>query len=167
MVQASAAPVAATTWHVGKWGLWGWLETFFRLLGAVAGAAALAGPLVGNGLTVGGNPRLLGIALLALLTLVMLFVIIVRVRQHEVISIMFAVANAIGHVALLSALLLVPASLMTALLFGGFQVLGLAAKALFLRSSGYTEMGASSQSMQVANLGLLAMYAVFTLLMLV
>jgi hypothetical protein len=164
MTNTVSMPTAS--WHVGKWGLWGWLETFLRLLGAVAGCTALAGVFAGGGLTVGGNPYLLEIALLSLLSLAMLFIIVVRVRQHEVISLMFAVVNAVGHVALLSALLLVPLSLTAALLFGGFQVLGLAAKAIFLRKTGYTEMSASSSSMQVANVVLLMLYAAFTLLLL-
>jgi hypothetical protein len=154
-----------SSWHVAQWGLWGWVETILRLIGAFAGIAALAGPFAASGLTLGGNPRLLGIALLVLLILASLITLVIRLRQREIISVGFAILNAAGHLALLWALLQIPASLTTALLLGIFQALGLVAKAIFLRSTGYTEMGANSQAMQGANFALLAMYIVFTVLM--
>lgn len=154
------------SWHTARWGLWGWVETILRLIGAFAGIAALAGPFTASGLTIGGNPRLLGIALLVLLTLATLITLVIRLRQREIISVLFAILNAAGHLALLWALLQIPASLTTALVLGVFQALGLVAKAIFLRSTGYTEMGATSQSMQAANFVLLAMYAAFIVLML-
>jgi hypothetical protein len=97
---------------------------------------------------IGGNPHLLAVALLALMTLAAFFQLFVRFIQKETLSFVFAVLNALGHLALLIALLRVPTSMTLAVVFGLMFVLGQAAKIRFLSLTGYTEGGSDVQQMK-------------------
>jgi hypothetical protein len=133
-------------WHSLEWGTWGWIETILKLIGIVAAYilfAQTSGPLV-----IGGNPHLLAVILLVLMTLATLFALVVRYVQKETLSFVFAVLQALGHLALLIAVLRVPSSMTLAVLFGLMFVLGQAAKLRFLSVTGYTEGGSDVQSMK-------------------
>lgn len=153
------------TWHVDRWGVWGWIETVLKLIGLGAGLLAFFGSLSTTaGFMLGDNPNLAAVIVLALLTVASLGVLFVRYQQREVISMAFAVAQVLGHVGLLVALLRQPEQTTFAVIFGVFMVLGQLAKMVFLRVTGFTEAGQTPQAMQIATGVLAAFYALFTAL---
>jgi len=126
-------------WHVGSWGLWGWLETIIKLVGMLAAYAAFfasAGDFV-----IGGNPELGAVIIVALAMLITIVAITIRIRQREVISMVYALLNFLAHVALLIALLRLPAQTTLPLLFAIAFVIGELVKQYFLKVTGYTEQG--------------------------
>lgn len=96
-------------WHAAEWGALGWLETILKAVGigaAVVGAATtvraerfeLSG--VGYGVA--------GLALLLFLGAV--FQLVLRVKQREIVSLVFAVLNGAGHASLVWVAILAPAA---------------------------------------------------------
>jgi hypothetical protein len=153
-------------WHVGSWGLWGWVETILKLVGIVAGLLAFAGSNAAAPLVLANNPELGAVIVLALLTLAWVGALIPRFQQREVISMVFAIINALAHVGLLIALLRSPEPRTLAIVFGVFFILGQLAKDQFLRLSGYTEGGQTTDAMVKVSRGLAAFYLLFVILLL-
>ena len=156
----------AQGWHTEKWGTLGWVETGLKLLGIAVGLVALVRAFPLSTLVVSGHPHLAAVIVFALLTLGSIAVVALRFMQRETISMLFAVANTVGHVALLIALLYLPRHTRLPILFGVFYVLGQLVKHQFLRVSGYTESGANPRAMQVTTGVLTLLYAAFTILLL-
>lgn len=154
-------------WHTAQWGTWGWAETILKLIGVAFGILAFFQSNAANELTIGGNPRLAAVLLMGLLTLFSVTQVGIRFFQKEVVSMVFAVLNFLGHAALLMALLRVPTNLTLALLFGVFYLLGGLVKIQFLRATGYTEAGASLQTMLIFAWGMAAPYLLLVILLLV
>ncbi len=138
---------SAVGWHVASWGFWGWLETALKLVGIVAGYIAFFNSSAINDLTISGSPRLAAVILVALLTLAMIGVVFMRIMQKELISIGYSILNALGHIALLFALLRIPTQTTLPIIFAVMFVLGELAKQRFLAISGYVESGANTASM--------------------
>ncbi len=134
-------------WHVASWGFWGWLETGIKLVGIVAGYIAFFNSTAVTELTIGGHPHLAAVILLALLTLAMIGLVFVRITQKELISIGYSILNALGHLALVFALLRVPTQTTLPIIFAVMFILGELAKQRFLTISGYVEGGANTVSM--------------------
>src|SRR3954466_13909458 len=95
--------VQAQGWHVAQWGTWGWAETIVKLIGIAAGIAAFFASAGAASFFISGNPHLAAVIWLALLTLIFLVTIGLRFQQRETISLIFAVLNFLGHLALLIA----------------------------------------------------------------
>jgi hypothetical protein len=153
-------------WHVGSWGLWGWVETILKLIGIVAGLLAFAGSNAAAPLVLANNPELGAVIVLTLLTLAWVGALIPRFQQREVISMVFAIINALAHVGLLIALLRSPDQRTLAIVFGVFFILGQLAKDQFLRLSGYTEGGQTTNTMVKFSRGMAAFYLLFVVLLL-
>jgi hypothetical protein len=153
-------------WHTAEWGTWGWAETILKLIAIGAGIFAGVGVLSGGEFMLGGNPRLAAVILLALLTLGAVLQVVIRYGQREIISLIFAVLNLLGHSGLLIALLRAPDQRTLPILFGVFYVLGQVVKLQFLRVSGYTEGGASTRGMLRVTGVMATLYTLFTILIL-
>ncbi|MBI1280857.1 MAG: hypothetical protein GC179_22225 [Anaerolineaceae bacterium] len=138
---------AAAGWHVSNWGFWGWLETAIKLVGIGAGYIAFFNSSGVTDLTIGGSPRLAAVILVAVFTLAMIGVVFMRIMQKELISIGYSILNALGHIALLFALLRVPTQTTLPIIFAVAFILGELAKQRFLTISGYVEGGANTASM--------------------
>jgi len=138
---------AAAGWHVANWGFWGWLETAIKLVGIVAGYIAFFNSSGVTDLTIGGSPRLAAVILVAVMTLAMIGVVFIRIMQKELISIGYSILNALGHIALLFALLRMPTQTTLPIIFAVAFILGELAKQRFLTISGYVEGGANTASM--------------------
>jgi hypothetical protein len=134
-------------WHVANWGLWGWIETALKLVGIVAGYIAFFNSNAVTDLTMSGSPRLAAVILVALLALAMIGVVFMRITQKELISIGYSILNALGHIALLFALLRVPTQTTLPIIFAVMFILGELAKQRFLAISGYVEGGANTPTM--------------------
>ncbi len=134
-------------WHVASWGFWGWLETVIKLVGIVAGYIAFFNSNAVTDLTISGHPHLAAVILLALLTLAMIGVVFVRISQKELISIGYSILNALGHIALVFALLRLPTQTTLAIIFAGAFILGELAKQRFLAITGYVEGGSNTATM--------------------
>lgn len=156
----------AQGWHTSEWGAWGWLETILKLVALAAGVIAFFQSDAANPLVIGDNPYLAALILLGLETLGALAQVGIRFVQREVVSFVFAILNLLGHLGLLVALLRVPTDTTLFIIFGVFYVLGQLVKVQFLRTSGYTEGGATSRGMIMVSLVMAAFYAVFVVLML-
>lgn len=157
-------------WHTAEWGTWGWAETILKLIAIVFGILAFFQSNAASGLrelVIGGNPRLLAMLLLALLTLGAVVQLGARLMQQEIVSLIFAVLNLLGHAALLVALLRVPGDLTLGILFGVFYAVGGIVKVQFLRATSYTEAGASLQTMILVAWGMVAPYVLLVILLLV
>lgn len=158
--------VQPKAWFVGQWGVWGWVETIFKFIAAGAGFVSFAAALSADTFIIGGNPRLAATILTAFLSLAMLAVIPMRIQQREVISVVFAVVNALGHIGLLIGLLRLPEQTTLVLVFAAFQVFGQLAKLVFLRQTGFTESGQTTSGMMRFNViftGIYVMLAVFAI----
>jgi hypothetical protein len=158
---------AASGWHVANWGFWGWLETAIKLVGIVAGYIAFFNSSGVTDLTIGGSPRLAAVILLALLTLAMVGVVFVRITQKELISIGYSILNALGHIALLIALLRIPTQTTLALIFAVAFVLGELAKQRFLTISGYVEGGSNTASMLMFSRTIAVVYLVLAIFLII
>jgi len=154
-------------WHIATWGFWGWLETGFKLVGVVFSLIALAGVLSAGTFTLGGNPRLAAIIVLGLLTFASLGVTFIRFQQREVVSMAFAVLNALGHLGALIALLRLTDQPIWVILFGVFYVIGNLVKLRFLMVTGFTESGQTTQSMLRFNGVITAVYTLFVVFVLI
>jgi hypothetical protein len=151
MTTETGTQAQAITWHVRHWDTLGWLETLAKGVGigvAVAGALdagaldAGAAPVAVSGLGYGAAAVA---GLLALASTVQLFL---RVKQRELISLAFAVANLMGAAALLHVVLTAPTVVWVPATFGGAYFVGELIKQRFLARSGYTEDGQTTQQMQ-------------------
>jgi hypothetical protein len=151
-------------WHTEQWGTWGWIETGLKAIGLLAGVIGLVAALTSEAR--GSDPHVAGLILLVLLVLSALAQLGIRFMQRETISLLFAVANLIGHAALLIALLTSPNQSAWAVALGVFFVLGQLAKLQFLRLSGYTEGGADQNGMLRITGVVTLIYAAFTIFML-
>ncbi len=152
-------------WHTAQWGTWGWLETIAKLVAIIAGFIAFLNRLPGT-FMIGGNPHLAAVILLALLSVASIAQVALRLGQREIVSMVFAVLNLLGHLALLLAIVQVPHHRLWPVLFGTFYTLGQLIKIQFLRISGYTEGNADSAGM-IRVAGVMALlYALFAVFML-
>ena len=158
---------AAAGWHVANWGFWGWLETAIKLIGIVAAYIAFFNSSGISDLTIGGSPRLAAIIVLALLTLAMVGVVFIRIMQKELISIGYSILNALGHIALLIALLRVPTQTTLAIIFAVAFVLGELAKQRFLAISGYVEGGSNTATMVMFSRTIAVVYLVLAICLII
>jgi hypothetical protein len=155
----------AQGWHTAQWGTWGWLETIAKCIALVAAFIAVLSPFPASIFLLLGNPNLVALIVLILLTLASIAQLTIRLKQQETISTIFAVLNLLGHVVLLIAVALVPHHRLWPVLFGVFYVVGQLVKIQFLRITGYTEGGADSQGMLRTTAIIAVLYALFTVFM--
>ncbi|MEP7293784.1 MAG: hypothetical protein ABI835_18495, partial [Chloroflexota bacterium] len=106
----------AQGWHTEKWGTWGWAETILKLIAIIAGLLAFFQSNAASEMMIGGNPHLAAVILFALLALFSVAQVGIRFTQKEIVSMIFALLNFLGHAALLIALLRVPTDMMLAIL---------------------------------------------------
>ena len=154
-------------WHVAKWGTWGWVETILKLIAVAAGLVAFVRSLSYEALAVANHPHLAAVIVLVLMTLAAVAQIAVRLGQHEIVSMAFAVLNLLGHLGLLFALLHIPDPRTLPLVFGVFWFAGQVTKLQFLRVSGYTEGGANTSAMLRTTAIIAALYALFVIFILI
>lgn len=154
-------------WHTAQWGTLGWVETILKLIGIGAGVLAFVNSDAAAALRIGDNPHLAAVILLGALTLGAAFQLFVRFGQKETISLSFAVLNLLGHLALLVALLRAPSDMTLAVIFGVMVVLGQVVKLQFLRSTGYTEGGATTGAMMGISAAQGATYLLLVILVLI
>src|SRR5690606_34699415 len=93
--------------------------------------------------------------------------ILVRVYQKEIISIIFAIVNALGHAGMSFYLLRGAEGDSLPVIFGIAYVVGELIKQRFLSQTGYTELGAKTPMMVMASRGLMLAYIIFTVLVLI
>jgi|GEM_PF-804965 len=154
-MQQAAVPQG---WHVASWGTWGWIETGLKRVAIGAGLLAFLTSNAANPLVVGGNPELGAVILMGLMVLFTIVPLVLRFRQQEVISMIYAILNFLGHVGLFVALLRVIDSPVLPLVFAGLMVLGELAKQRFLAISGYTENGQTPAQMLMLSRGVMGIY---------
>lgn len=152
-------------WHTAEWGTWGWLETIAKSIALLAGFIAFF-TTEQSGITLDGNPHLAALIVFAVLTMGAVVQLYLRFTQRETTSFIFAIFNLLGHIALLIALAQVSHDRLWPLLFGIFYSIGTLLKIQFLRITGYTEGGATSQLMIGVTAAVLIPYVLFTVLML-
>jgi len=157
--------VARPAWHVTDWGLLGWLETAVKLLGMGAAAAAFAASTGPVGL--GPDLRSLAVIVLGGLTLLSLAAIYLRFLAGEAIAFAFAVGNALAHMAALASLVHASPALGWLTIFGTCFVVGEIVKQYFLRTTGYTELGRSNETIIRMARRILSAYLALTLLTLI
>jgi hypothetical protein len=154
------------TWHVGNWGFWGWLETAIKGVGIAAGLIAFS-MIASTGQTQPLDvPTVVASVLLGLLTLILSVLVILRISQREIISVVFSIFNALGHGGTLLYLLSGAVNTLFPLVFGVAFVIGELVKSRFLVVSGYTENGAQTPQMLMLVRSLAVVYALITLLVL-
>lgn len=113
------------------------------------------------------NPELGAVVIAALMTVFSIIALVLRFRQQEVISMVYAILSFLGHLGLLIALLRVVDSRMLPLVFAGFMILGELAKQRFLAISGYTENGQTPAQMLMFSRGVLGIYLLLAIFILI
>ncbi|MBK8137955.1 MAG: hypothetical protein IPK52_19430 [Chloroflexi bacterium] len=154
-------------WHFANYGLLGWLETAIKSVGIALGIAAFAAASSDLPLIIGGNPRLGAVILAVLMILLCLAAIAARLQLKDIFAMIYAVANLIGHLALIVALLRAPTQTTLPILFGLAYLAGDAVKLYWLRVSGYTEGGMDAAGMRRLVYSVLGMYAAFVIALVV
>lgn len=149
-------------WHIANWGFWGYLETAVKSIGILAGFIAL---LTVTSTASGSTPNYIAAGLVGLLLLITLAALAMRLQQREVISLIFAVANVIGHGGMLFFLLQAPETTTLALIFGAAFAAGEVIKLRFLSATGYTESGPGTSRIFVGSL--IALYSLLAILTIV
>jgi hypothetical protein len=135
------------TWHVQNWGTWGWVETILKLIGVGVAVFGLLGVIPSFSFAILLNAKLLAVIVLALMSLMSLFIVTLRFGQREVIGFVYSILSAIGHI---SALLLTLQTLVEPrypAVFAALYLLAELVKIQFLRSTGYTEAGRDTKAM--------------------
>ncbi len=154
--------------YIGSWGTWGWIETALKVIAGAFGIAAFAATSGAGDLIIGGNPELLALIVMAGLTTNPLISLPLRIRQREIISIVFTAFSLLGHAGLLIALARDPLNARGyGIAFGVFYTLGELAKMRFLQVSGYTEFGFNSGTMVRGVTVVAAAYALLTVLLVI
>jgi hypothetical protein len=97
----------------------------------------------------------------------MVGVVFVRIMQKELISIGYSILNALGHIALLIALLRVPTQTTLAIIFAVAFVLGELAKQRFLAISGYVEGGSNTATMVMFSRTIAVVYLVLAICLII
>ncbi len=128
---------------MSKWGFWGWVETVAKFVG-------MAGGLVAGVLSVSAGPLGWGSAIqattdgvFAVLVLFAGFQFVLRIKQRDAFTLVFASLNLAAHLMVFFALLHPEFSKFWPSVFAGFYLIGQLAKIRFLRVTGYTEAGAT------------------------
>ncbi|QPC80532.1 hypothetical protein G4Y79_12475 [Phototrophicus methaneseepsis] len=147
-------------WHVANWGTLGWLETGVKAIGIIVGLLAFTQTISTGTIGLADVPHGISVIIMALLTLFVLGSILLRAQQREVVSLIFAIANALGHAGMLYYLLYTPEGQVLPIMFGIAYVLGELVKQRFLITSGYTEMGQQTPQMLMFSRGLMVVYVV-------
>lgn len=152
-------------WHIEKWGALGWIETVLKLVAIGAGMVAFVRSLSADGFVLANNSHLAAVIVLVLLVVASIVQVTIRFQQRETVSMIFAILNLLGHLGLLFALLRLPDHRTLPLIFGVFYILGQLTKLQFLRTSGYTEGGATTRMMLGITTILTAIYVLFAVFM--
>lgn len=150
-------------WHVANWGTWGWAETIVKLIGAAIGVIAFF-QASGDDYSLGSGLDTIAIIDFGLILLSAFALPPIRILQREVISIIYAILNLIGHLALMGALLREPSMSLLPFLFGLAYVAGELVKQRFLVVSGYTEQGQTTAAMLKFSRVVMVIYLVFAIL---
>ncbi len=156
----------SNTWHTKSWGTLGWLETAAKGVGIIVGLVAFFTALPLDPLPLEGL-EIAPAVLFAGITLGIFGSILVRIYQKEITSIIFAIANALGHAGMSFYLLRGVEGDALPVIFGIAYVVGELIKQRFISQSGYTEMGASAPQMLLAVRGLMLAYSLFIVLVLI
>lgn len=152
--------------YIEQWGVLGWAETGIKGIGIVAGVLAFLATSQSTSFRITDNPELGALILMALLTVMSLGILVVRLTQREIISILFAVASLIGHAALLIALLhgvepIYPVLFALAFIVGEYF------KQRFIKATGYTEAGQSPEAIRRISLVIAFVYALVVVFILI
>ena len=154
-------------WHVSRWGVWGWSETILKGIGILAGLAAFFVSLAAPGFRFPSDSfHIAAMVLLVLATLLALVTVVFRFQQKEIISTIYSVPHALGHVGLLFALFRSVDVTGLAVAFGFFWAAGQLFKLQFLRITGYTEYGLTQARMIGQNIVFLVLYLLIAVMML-
>ena len=147
-------------WHVANWGTWAWIETGLKLVAIGAALLAFITSNAANPLIISGNPELAAVIFVGLMTLFTIVPLVLRFTQKEVISMIYAILNFLGHVGLLITLLRFQPSdsPVLPLIFALFMVFGELAKQRWLVISGYTENGQTTAQMLNFSRGVMGIY---------
>ncbi len=152
--------------YLAPWGVWGWAETAVKGIGIIIGILAFLATSSISTLMISGNPELGAVIVVSLFTLISLAIIGARFMQRELVSIVYAIANFIGHAAMLIALLR-GVDPIYPILFAIAFVVGEFVKQQFLRVSGFTESGQTTSSMVRFSLILAFIYALIVVFILI
>ncbi len=155
-------PTLGQGWRVAKWGPLGWLETALKGIGIMTGIIAFfsagSGPLL---LADNPNPPLLAYA--GVLVAVVISILGARVIQQEIVSIVFALFNIVGHAGMFIAIARGADLGALPVLFGAAYVAGEIVKQRFLAVTGYVEFINNPMLIRLAAGTALLAYAGFTL----
>ncbi|MBK9124181.1 MAG: hypothetical protein IPM16_13835 [Chloroflexi bacterium] len=153
-----------TGWRIINWGWLGWIETALKAVAIVASFVAVTRIPAGAAIELGGHPRLVALIVLGLLTVTDIAQVVLRLRLKDIISMVFAVFYLAAHAAMWVALAAAPAVAQPfAVVFCAFILLGDAVKLRFVTQTGYTEAGASNETVRNLVLFMLTVYTVLLL----
>jgi hypothetical protein len=141
-------------WHVAKWHLLAWAEMLVKLLGAGLAIYALARPPVRAAAWNTGS--VVGVLILGLLSIGILLSIWDRLRRREIVSMVFAPINCVGHGAALANAVLSRGIVPSVATFAAVMLAGDLIRIAFIRRTGFTADGVSRGQL----IGLAAIYVI-------
>ena len=154
------ASMESKGWHIAQWGVLGWLETASKELGIGLGIILFLQTIRSESLTFADVEFTISAGILALLTLFAGVVVIIRVTQREVFSLIYSITNALGHVAMFYYVIHTPDNTLAPILFALAYVIGELVKQRYLLTTGYTELGQETPQMVMFSRGLMSVYIV-------
>lgn len=125
------------SWHVGRWGPLGWLETALKGGAIVCGLAAFA-RAVGDDLAVPSGARLAQWIVMIVLTLGLVGAIADRVAEREIVGMAFVIPNVAAHAGMTVALMGDPGPGSLLVAFAALMLAGDLVKIAFLTTTGFT-----------------------------
>jgi uncharacterized membrane protein YidH (DUF202 family) len=123
-------------WHVASWPALAWLETAVKLVALGVGVDAFV--RAGGGSPDFGAGRVAQIAILGVLCLGLLAAIVDRLANREIVAMGFVVLNNLGHLAMLTALVMHAGTDGHLVLFASLMLAGDIIKIVFLKTSNFT-----------------------------
>jgi hypothetical protein len=129
--QASGVP--PRRWHLGKWPLLAWLETVIKLVAIVIGIIALVGAVSRGTFGLPSGVRLAQFIILAILSLGLVAAIFDRIRDREIVAMVFVLLNNLGHWGMTLSLAAQPGAGALLVAFAGLMLVGDIVKLVFIR----------------------------------
>ncbi len=148
-------PSSPKPWHYADWSPLGWLETVIKAVAFIIAFIALVNALTGGTAAAPVGWEWVIVILLGLLALGLTAAIVERYNQREIFAMGFVLVNVVAHWGMVYSLLTVPGPGGLFLLFVSLMLIGDVVKLVWLRVSGYSQVGVPASVMY----GLTGFYA--------
>jgi hypothetical protein len=153
----------AQGWYVARWPLLAWAETMIKLAALATGVMALVSVL-DDTFALPEGARLVQFGLMIVLSAGLVFAILDRFIEREVVAMLFVIANNIGHWCMVAALASDGLDGSLVVVFGTLMLVGDLVKLAFIRHHRFTVRDVPPVVIYGLTLGYVGGYALLLLL---